>query len=446
MATWPALQHSGSHFLARATTIPGEAAAGDHLQAEYHLWLVGHQLEHGRAPWRDPYTFQPESSPRTNFGGWPFGLPFWPLSAVFGEVLGWNLLLLLTYLAAGAFAYLWLRELRLPRGAALVGGLVFTLAPYRVAQSAGHLRGPISALIPLALWAFERSRRGSRWWLVGAGAALASIPFSDVHLALGAIPFFALYAVCRSRDPRVLAGAALVTLAAVGAAFLVGNEAVSGSIGSGGRSLREVSHYSADGLDFVTRHPRHGLESFVFLGWLTPVLALAGPCCSCGPAASAWRWPSRSVRSCRSCSPSAPTCRSTRSSGTTCRPCATRAFRSVRCRSPASRSPRWWPPSSLAYAGRSCSALAAVAIGADLRVSIYDAAAADQGNRAYAALRAQPGGRLLELPVYHPSVQLGALPLLRPGGGQGAARWLLFARASRVRSRAAPPPPGAIVG
>src|SRR5438874_2184140 len=81
----------------------------------------------------------------------------------FGEVLGWNLFLLLTYLAAGAFAYLWLRELGLPGGAALVGGLVFALAPYRVAQSAGHLRGPISALIPLALWAFERSRRGSRW-------------------------------------------------------------------------------------------------------------------------------------------------------------------------------------------------------------------------------------------------------------------------------------------
>ena len=31
--------------------------------------------------------------------GWPFGLPFWPLSALVGPVLGWNLLLLLTYLA-----------------------------------------------------------------------------------------------------------------------------------------------------------------------------------------------------------------------------------------------------------------------------------------------------------------------------------------------------------
>ena len=139
--------------------MPGEAAAGDHLQAEYHLWLVGHQLSRGAAPWRDPYTFRPESPRRWNFGGWPFGLPFWPLAALFGPILGWNLLVLLTYLAAGTFAYLWLRELRLPVGAALVGGLVFALEPYRVAQSAGHLRGPISALLPLSLWAFERSRR-----------------------------------------------------------------------------------------------------------------------------------------------------------------------------------------------------------------------------------------------------------------------------------------------
>jgi hypothetical protein len=272
----PQLGHFGSSFLAEATPVPGEAAAGDHLQAEYHLWLVGDQLEHGRAPWRDPYTFRPESPPRWNFGGWPFGLPFWPLHALFGPVLGWNLFLLLTYLAAGAFAYLWLRELGLPRGPALVGGLLFALAPYRVAQSAGHLRGPISALLPLALWAFERSRRGSRWWLAAAGAALASIPLSDVHLSLGAIPFFLLYAVCRSRDRVPLIGAAAATGIAVAAALVVGHFAVSGSIGSGGRSLREVAHYSASGLDFVTRHPRHGLESFVFLGWLTPLLALAG--------------------------------------------------------------------------------------------------------------------------------------------------------------------------
>src|SRR6476660_9257871 len=271
VAMAPQLSHAGSRFLARGTPVPGEAAAGDHLQAEYHLWLVGHQLSNADAPWRDPHTFRPESPPRWNFGGWPFGVAFWPLDALFGHVRAWNLFLLLTYLAAGWFAYLWLRELALPTAAAAFGGLVFALEPYRVAQSAGHLRGPISALLPLALWALERGRHGSPWWYAGAGAALASIPFSDVHLALGAIPFFLLYALCRG----AWLGGALATAPAVAAALLVGHFSTSG-IGSGGRSLREVSHYSATGLDFVTRHPRHGLESFVFLGWLTPLLALAG--------------------------------------------------------------------------------------------------------------------------------------------------------------------------
>ena len=57
----------------------GEAAPGDHLQTGYNLWLVGHQLEHGRAPWRDPYSFQPEVKPRWNLAGWPFGYVYWPL-------------------------------------------------------------------------------------------------------------------------------------------------------------------------------------------------------------------------------------------------------------------------------------------------------------------------------------------------------------------------------
>jgi hypothetical protein len=421
----------GSRFLAEATPVPGEAAAGDHLQAEYHLWLVGDQLERGRAPWRDPYTFRPESPPRWNFGGWPFGLPFWPLHALFGPVLGWNLLLLLTYLAAGALTYLWLRELGLPRGAALVGGLVFALAPYRVAQSAGHLRGPISALLPLALWAFERSRRGSRWWVAAAAAALASIPFSDVHLSLGAIPFFLLYALCRSRSRLVLGGAAAATGIAVAVALVVGHFAVSGSIGSGGRSLREVARYSATGLDFVTRHPRHGLESFVFLGWLTPLLAIAGlvllvrarryglvMALVVGAAvpmllalgthfplySTLWHHfpPLRYPRVPERQMPVA------------CLALAALAAFAV------ARAARSFPRLVTV-----CYLVAVVALAADLRVTrIYDAAAADRGNRAYGALQGAPPGRLLEVPVLDPSVQLGSVYLWydqearrqRPGG------------------------------
>jgi hypothetical protein len=276
--TWPAILHARSHFLSGGAPAHGEASPGDHLQTLYHYWLVGHQLQHGRAPWRDPYTFRPEAKPQPNYPGWPFGLLFWPLAAVFGLVGGWNTLQILLYGLAGLAACAWLRELGLPRGPALAGGLAFAIAPYRVIQSVGHLLGPISILIPVALWAFERARRGSAWWLLASAAAVASIPLSgQVHLALGAIPFFAAYALCRTRDRLLLAGAGAVTLAAVAAGILVRETVIKGSTQSGGRSLNEISFYSARAGDFVSRHVDHARsEQFVFLGWATPLVALAG--------------------------------------------------------------------------------------------------------------------------------------------------------------------------
>ena len=398
----PQLDHFGSRFLARGTIVPGEAAAGDHLQAEYHLWLVGHQLSRGAAPWRDPYTFRPESPPRWNFGGWPFGLPFWPLDALFGHVRAWNLFLLLSYLAAGGFTYLWLRELALPVAAAALGGFVFALEPYRVAQSAGHLRGPISALLPLSLWALERGRRGSPWWYAGAAAALASIPFSDVHLSLAAIPFFLLYALCR----RAWAGA-LAVVPAVAAALVVGHFSTSG-IGAGGRSLREVAFYSATGLDFVTRHPRHGLESFVFLGWLVPLVALAGLVLL----VLARRWWLLVVLAVGALVPMLLAL------GTHFPLYSTLWHHFAPLRYP--RVPeRLMPVACLCLAALVAVAAArlrwilvavlVVLVAADLRVSIYDAAAADRGTAAYTGLTA--AGRLLELPVLNPDVHLGSIYL-----------------------------------
>jgi hypothetical protein len=278
VATWPAITSAHSDFLAAPASERGEATPGDHLQLVYRYWLVGHQLGAGRAPWLDPYSFRPESEPQPNFAGWPFGLLFWPLGAALGLVGGWNVLQLLLYVLAGLFACAWLRELGLPRGPALVGGLVFAIAPYRVEQSVGHLLGPISVLLPLSLWAFERARRGSAWWLALAGAAIASIPLSgQVHLALGAIPFFVVYAVCRTRNLVLLGGAAAGALAAVGAGLLVRETLIEGSTESGGRTLAEISRYSARVGDFLSRNiDQSRSEQFVYLGWATPIVALVG--------------------------------------------------------------------------------------------------------------------------------------------------------------------------
>ncbi len=116
-ATWPAVLHARSHFLWGGAPSHGDASPGDHLQTLWHYWLVGHQLDHGRAPWRDPYTFQPEAKPQPNYAGWPFGFLFWPLSAVFGYphfavVMG--LLLIAQFLDRGLGLLIPLRVAHMP--------------------------------------------------------------------------------------------------------------------------------------------------------------------------------------------------------------------------------------------------------------------------------------------------------------------------------------------
>ena len=259
----------------------GEAASGDHLQTTYRFWLVGHQLERGEAPWVDPYSFQPLVEPQTVLGGWPYGLPFWPLDALFGPVVAWNLLLLAVTFAAGLFAYLWLRELDLPPVAAALGGLAFELAPYRLLQSGGHLLGWIAVLVPLALWAYERSRRAAtpraaHLWGLLAAAALVTIPLSgQLHLALGVLPFVAVYAGLRFAAPAAFwawGGAVAAAVAGLVAEAVV----IAGTTESEGRSLAEVAFYSASPLDVLSRWRLHGPERFVYLGWLLPVLAVVG--------------------------------------------------------------------------------------------------------------------------------------------------------------------------
>jgi len=397
----------------------GEAAPGDHLQTGYQLWLVGHQLEHGRAPWRDPYSFQTEVKPRWNLACWPFGLVYWPLQRGLGTVAGWNVFVLLGFLGAGGFAAIWLRELGLRRSASVVGGLAFALAPYLQAQlSAGHLLAWIAMLLPLALFALERARRHSTWWLAVAGAALASIPLSgQLHLSLAAIPFFGLYALVRFRPGLLLVVPALVAgLAAYGAA-------VRGTTGAGGRSFAQVERYSADPSDLVSRHT-HELEQFVYLGWSVLALALVGVAlliASRRSGLAAVLGMGAIVPVLLALGANLP------------------GYETLWRHLPGlhnTRVPeRLMPVACLALAGLvaiavsrarwpGTAALVAVLLLVDLRVGLVHETAADEHNLAYAALRTQPPGRLLELPVFLPDRQEASVylyyamqaPRERPGG------------------------------
>ncbi|HEX4930745.1 MAG TPA: hypothetical protein VFV62_08530 [Gaiellaceae bacterium] len=438
LATSPAVFET-DRFLGYGVPQEGRVTPGDHLQTAYTLWLPGHQLARGAAPWLDPYSFQPEVEPRVNFAGWPFAAVYGPLQAVFGTVSGWNLFVLLTYLGAGGFTALWLRALGLPLGAALVGGLAFALAPYRVAQSTGHLLGPISMLLPLALSGVEQRRT----WL--AAAALASIPLSgQVHLALGAIPFVLAYALARRRPwlGATAAGAGVAGGAIVWALSL--RDAVE-------RPFAEVERYSASLGDFVGRNPGE-FERFVYLGWLLPVIAIAGVGCLCF----------------RNTSPSARRLALVLGLGAIV-PCLLAlgsnlpGYGLLWRNTPlhATRVPERLLPiaclclAALAAAAIACvsetqgrsrlvAAVAAIVVAADLWVPLYDPLVADERNAVYERVDAAPPGRLLEVPVLPPDAYAGSVylyyamqaPRERPLGYSTAAPEEAFRIARELPQRA----------
>ena len=431
LATWPALRGADDAFLGRGDPSYGETASGDHLQLGYALWLVGHQLGRVAAPWRDPYSFQPEAPATLNLQGWLFGLPYWPVEQAFGAIVAWNTFVLVSYVLAGGAACWWLRTVGLGRGAALVGGLAFTLAPYRVAQSTGHLLGPISVLLPLALVGLERGRDGAVRWLVLGAAALVAIPLSgQLHLALGAIPFVLAYALMRQRARAAVVGAGVAAGAAVLAGVIVQAAVIEDSVADGGRSLDEVAAFSADWSSLLSRHVGP-LEEFVLLGWATPLLALAGIAALVAQRA-------RPLATLLGLGVVVPALLAL---GTNL-PLYEPLWRAL----PPLRYPRvperLLPIACLALAalaamavdqlrGRGIAIAALLLVAVDLRagVELYRPAAADERNAAYAALGRQDSGRLLELPVFIPERQYGSVylsyamqaPRERPGGYSSVA-------------------------
>ena len=207
----------------------------------------------------------------------------------------------------------------------------------------------------------------------------------------------------RSLDRRMLVTVAGALAAAIAAALLVKTTTIAHSHLASGRSLHAVSQFSARWGDFVSRRTSHP-ERFVFLGWGTPLLALLG-------LVVVWR-ARRGLALVLGLGALVPILLAL---GT-----HTPLYSPLWHALPPFRYPRvperLMPVACLAIAalvafavarsrrGVLVPALAAALLLVDLHVHVYGASAADERNTAYAALRAAPPGRVLELPVFLPDL------------------------------------------
>jgi hypothetical protein len=218
--TWPLAAHLRTDVLYTHEALPGyervPLAHGDHLQLLYQYWLLGDSLREGRSLVRDPYQFR---------GGGPPGVFFQPsllplltlLLSPLGLIAAYNVLTLLSFVAAGLSAHLLLRLETDDAWAALAGALVVALFPFRVTQLAGHANGFLSFLVPLTVYLVERTLRGARWgwWALAAGTAYFFSGAMEFHIVyhltlfLGLyLPFRFLFPLSDWLEPRVAAAPA----------------------------------------------------------------------------------------------------------------------------------------------------------------------------------------------------------------------------------------------
>jgi hypothetical protein len=258
--------------LAVLTRIPA-----DTLQLYYQLWLVRDGLLGPTPLFTDPYQFR-MNGPRWNLPQTflPLAVPFTVFSILGGHA-AYNLLVLLSFPAAGLAAYGLARRLTGDPPAAVVAGIGFALLPARLGPLfGGHPAGFAMALVPATLWGLDVALRDGRGGgAAGGGAALIALAMLEpqyTYLAGGlALAHAGMQLVTGSARrlrlaPLVVFG--VLAIAAGGWVLMLRQVFVAGSIAEAGRRLEEVRLFSP-GFAALAEPARYG-------GLVLAALALVG--------------------------------------------------------------------------------------------------------------------------------------------------------------------------
>ncbi len=156
---------------------------GDYLQTYYWFWLLRDNVCGPSRMFSNPYEFRTHLDENYWYWMFPLSLLYLVFSAA-GEVAGYNLTVIASFVLAGAAGYLLTMKVTGSRRAGILGGVIFCLIPFRQSQVAsGHTNGFLFFLVPLVLyWCELAVETGRRRPAVAAGLGMLSMATVDIHL------------------------------------------------------------------------------------------------------------------------------------------------------------------------------------------------------------------------------------------------------------------------
>ena len=236
----------------RAPTKLTQCGCGDGGFTMWYLGWMQYALGHGHNPLFTDWLFYPTG---VNVM-WNVSLPLpgfllSPLTAEWGVIFSYNVLVVVAFAGTATSAYLVLRRWAPWPPAAFAGGLLYGFSPYMIGQGLGHAHMLLLLLIPVMLLLLDELlvRQQIRFWITGpllAVVAVAQLLTAEELLAsaaliggIGAGVLIVLFpGRVRTRLPHALAGLALAGVIALALAAvplknqLTGPQRLTGTVSS----------------------------------------------------------------------------------------------------------------------------------------------------------------------------------------------------------------------
>ncbi len=146
-----------------AESVPGWP--GDNLHYVRLLWWFKRAIvDMHISPSFNPLVYVPEGLNMAHAEmTWANTLLALPLTILWGPVVAYNGMLLLSFILTGFATYLWVWRLTGSHAAGFIAGTIFTFSPYRMAHFPGHLPLMPTQWLPFLLYALEELARTRRF-------------------------------------------------------------------------------------------------------------------------------------------------------------------------------------------------------------------------------------------------------------------------------------------